>query len=247
MTETTSATAVAVPPGRRLPMRAAFLPSRGLRFLSACQRRYGNVFTVRVPLRGTLVYLADPADIKTVFAGDPSVFHAGEANTTLRGLLGDSSLLVIDDEVHRDRRHLMMPPFHRAAVARQADLIAQIAAANVATWPVGTRFAVAPKMSEITLEVILRTVIGATQPARLAALRKVMPRLLNMGPWEALALANPRLMRRRPWRGLQRRIAEADDLLYAEIADRRADPDLAARTDTRWPCWCGRPTKTHAR
>ncbi len=179
-------------------MRAAFLPSRGLRFLSACQRRYGNVFTVRVPLRGTLVYLADPADIKTVFAGDPSVFHAGEANTRLRGLLGDSSLLVIDDEVHRDRRHLMMPPFHHAAVARQADLIAQIAAANVATWPVGTRFAVAPKMSEITLEVILRTVIGATQPTRLAALRKVMPRLLNIGPWEVLALANPRLMRRPP-------------------------------------------------
>lgn len=232
MTGTTNAAPIALPPGRRLPLRAAFLPNRGLRFIAACQRRYGNVFTVRVPFRGTLVYLADPADIKTVFAGDPSVFHAGEANITLRGLLGDSSLLVIDDEVHRDRRHLMMPPFHRTVVARQADLIAEIAASNVAAWPVGTPFAVAPKMSEITLEVILRTVIGATQPARLAALREVMPRLLNMGPWEVLALANPRLMRRRPWRALQRGIAAADGLLYAEIADRRADPDLAARTDT---------------
>ena len=32
-------------------------------------------------------------------------------------------------------------------------------------------------------------------------------------------------------RGLRRRIAEADRLLYAEIADHRADPDLATRTD----------------
>lgn len=203
----------------------------GSRFVAACRRRYGSVFTLRVAGLGTLVYLADPADIKTVFAGDPRVFHAGEANSILSGLLGDSSLLVIDEDAHRDRRRLMMPPFHRDAVARQTGLMAEIAAENLSGWPVGARFAVAPKMSEITLEVILRTVIGATDPARLAALRKVMPRLLNVSAWTTLALANPRLQRHRPWRGLWRRIEEADRLLYAEIADHRADPDLADRTD----------------
>ncbi len=204
---------------------------RGPSYVAACQRRYGSVFTLRIASIGTLVYLADPADIKTVFAGDPRVFHAGEANSMLSGLLGDSSLLVIDEDVHGDRRRLMLPPFHRDAVARQAGLMAEIAAANIAGWPVGASFAVAPKMSEITLEVILRTVIGATDPARLAALRKVMPRLLTVGPWATLALAKPNLQRYRPWRGLRRRIAEADRLLYAEIADRRADPNLANRTD----------------
>lgn len=103
-----------------------------------------------------MVYLSDPAAIKTVFAGNPSVFHAGEANSMLAGLLGDSSLLLIDDDVHRDRRRLMSPPFHRDAVARQAGPIAEIAAANIAGWPMAKAFAVAPKMSEITLEVILR-------------------------------------------------------------------------------------------
>ena len=110
--------------------------------------------------------------------------------------------------------------------------MAEIAAANIAGWPVGKSFPVAPKLSEITLEVILRTVIGATDPARLAALRKVTPRLLYLRPWETPAIANPNLQRRRPWQGLRRRIAEADALLYAEIADRRADANLAARTDT---------------
>lgn len=201
------------------------------RFVSACRRRYGDVFTLRVAAMGTMVYLADPADIKVVFAGDPTIFHAGEANSVLSSMLGDSSVLVIDEDEHHERRRQMLPPFHRDAVARQTEIMTEIAAANVAGWPVGTTFPVAPKMAEITLEVILRTVIGASDPARLAALRSVMPRLLSVGPWETLALASPGLQRRRPWRRMQRDLADADRLLFAEIADRRADPDLAARTD----------------
>jgi cytochrome P450 len=201
------------------------------RFVAACRRHYGSIFTLRIASLGTVVYLDDPADIKTVFAGDPAIYHAGEANSMLAGLLGDSSVLVIDDDLHRDRRRLMMAPFHRDAVARQADVMAEIAAANIARWPVATEFPVAPRMSEITLEVILRTVIGATDPARLTSLREVMPRLLSLGSWASLSIANPDLQRRRPWRYVRRRIEEADRLLYAEIADRRADPDLAERTD----------------
>ena len=234
-----------LPPGPRLPawVQAALLLRWWPRFVAACRRRYGSVFTLQVASMGTLVYLAEPADIKEVFAGDPGVFHAGEANSILRGLLGDSSVLVIDDDVHRDRRRLMMAPFHRDAVARQEALMAEIAAANIDKWPVGKQFAVTPKMSEITLEVILRTVIGASDPARLAALRDVMPRLLNVGPWASLAIANPNLQRRRPWSRLRRRIDEADRLLYAEITDRRADPTWPS-APTCWPCWSAQVATT---
>ena len=222
-----------LPPGPPLPLlvQSALILRYGSRFFTACQRRYGDVFTLREPLKGTVVYLADPADIKTVFAGDPRVFHAGEANSILSGLLGDNSLFLLDEDMHRDRRRLMVPAFHRDAVAHQAGPMAEIVVENIAGWPVGKSFPVAPKMSEVTLEVILRTVIGATDPARLAALRKVIPRLLYLSPWDSLAIAKPNLQRRRPWRGLRRRIAEADALLYAEIADRRADANVAARTD----------------
>lgn len=222
-----------MPPGPRLPspVQLVLMGVAWPQFVAASKRRYGTVFTLRNSMMGTMVYLADPAHIKTVFAGDPKIFHAGEANSMLSGLLGDSSVLVVDGDVHRDRRRLMMGPFHRDAVARQEALMTQIAAENVAGWPVGRPFAVAPKMSEITLEVILRTVIGATDPARLAALREVMPKLLNVGLWSSFAIANPKLLRRRPWRTLRRHMDEADALLYEEIAERRADPNLAERTD----------------
>lgn len=187
---------------------------------------------MRIATMGTLVYLDDPAEIKKVFAGSPDVYHAGEANMMLSGLLGKSSVLVIDDDVHQERRRQMLPAFHRDAVARQTAVMAHVAAANIATWPVGTEFPVAQKMSEITLEVILRTVIGASDTERLAALRAVMPKLLDVSPLASLAIAKPGLQRFGPWRALRRTMDEADRLLYAEIADRRADPDLATRTDS---------------
>jgi cytochrome P450 family 135 len=201
------------------------------RYVAACRRRYGSAFTLRVSQLGTIVYLSDPAEIKKVFAGDAATYHAGEANSMLSGLLGPASVLVVDDEVHRDRRRLMLEPFTRDAVARQTGIMADIAAADIAGWPVGKSFPVAPRMSKITLEVILRTVIGASDPARLAALRDVMPRLLNLSAFQLLSITSPDLQKRLPWRGVRLRIDQADRLLYAEIADRRADPDLASRSD----------------
>jgi cytochrome P450 len=212
-------------------LQAALMLRFWPRFVSGCRRRYGKVFTLRIAGIGTLVYVDDPSDVKAVFAGDPAVFHAGEANSMLAGLLGPSSVLVVDDEAHRTSRRLMLAPFHRDAVARQTGVMAELAAENIASWPVGTDFAVAPRMSQLTLEVILRTVIGASDPTRLAALRAIMPKLLTLSAWQTLAVANPKLQRRRPWRAVRNHIAEADRLLYAEIAERHADPNLAERTD----------------
>jgi cytochrome P450 family 135 len=223
----------APPPGPRLPawLQTAVMIRFWPRAVAACRRRYGDVFTLRIAGEGTVVYLADPAAIKTVFAGDPRIFHAGEANAMLAGILGEDSVLIVDEDVHRDRRRLMLAPFARDPVARLAPVIAEIAAADIARWPVGREFAVSPRFCGLTLEVIMRTVIGATDPARLDALRRALPRVLDIGPWTMAAVARPELQQRLPWRYLRRRIAEADRLLYAEIAERRADPDLERRTD----------------
>src|ERR1700693_3627060 len=231
MSETDSTALPPGPPLPRLVQAALRLSPYYPRFVAACRRRYGSAYTLRIAFLGTACQLSDPADIKALFAGDPTIYHAGEANSMLTGIVGESSVLVIDEDVHRDRRRLMLAPFRSEAVARQAGVMAEIAAANVAKWPVGVEFPAAPRMAEITLEVILRTVVGATDPARLAALRQVLERLLKMGTFASLCILFPDLQRHRPWRGVRRGIEEVERLLYAEIAERRADPDLAARTD----------------
>ncbi|MGH8966773.1 MAG: cytochrome P450, partial [Actinomycetes bacterium] len=151
-------TARSLPPGPRLPQAIQTVLTWGLPrwWLDRNHRHHGDVFTVRAAPMGTVVYLADPEHVKTVFAGDAAVYHAGEANEVLGGILGASSVLLLDGKDHHRRRRQMLPPFHRAAVRRQVEQIAEIAAAEVATWPVGRTFAAAPRMAAITLEVILR-------------------------------------------------------------------------------------------
>jgi cytochrome P450 len=222
-----------LPPGPRLPrIVQSVLVWRFPRWwLDRCHRRYGDAFTVYAAPMGHLVYLADPADIKTVFAGDPAVYHAGEANAVLGALLGENSVLLLDEARHRDRRRMMMPPFHRDAVRRQTGLMARIAAEEVARWPVGTPFRLAPRMAAVTLEVILRTVIGSDDPTRLATLRRTLPGLVDLNLRSVLAMMHPPVLGWRPWRGLVRRRAAANAAVLAEIAHCRADPRLPERTD----------------
>lgn len=222
-----------LPPGPRLPtlVQSILLRFWWPRVVAACERRYGKTFTLKVTGLGPVVFLADPDDIKEVFAGDHETYRAGEGNAVLQGLLGANSLLVLDGDSHRKWRRLLLTALGRDAADRHADMIREVTAANVSSWPVGRPFPVARRLELITLEVILRTIIGTTDSARLTELLEVIPRILNMHPFTSLAIAYPHLRRRRPWLALNRDFESLDRILFAEIADRRADPDLDARTD----------------
>ena len=73
-----------LPPGPPLPrsVQTALLLRYWPRFVTACRRRYGKVFTLRILSLGTLVYLDDPADIKAVF--DKCVEKIGFVPNVLR-------------------------------------------------------------------------------------------------------------------------------------------------------------------
>lgn len=224
-----------LPPGPPLPapVQTALMYFTPLGFLNACHRRYGDRFTVRVSGVGTMVHLADPADIKAVLRGDPAVFHAGAANDVLSPILGDSSVLVVDGAEHKRSRGMMLPAFHGDSVRRQVQQMVEITAADVVGWPVGEPFPVLPRMQAITLEVILRTVIGVQDPARLAALRDALPPLVEIGSLLSL-LPPPRLLRGvGPWGRLARRKALARALLIDEIGQCRRDPAVGHDSETQ--------------
>src|SRR5207244_4897185 len=88
----------------------------------------------------------------------------------------------------------------------------------------------------ITLEVILRAVFGIEDADRLDHLRGGLNRLLEMGTQSrALAMIVIPPLRatagRRLWERFQRLRAEVDQILYDEIAHRRAAADTADRVD----------------
>src|SRR4051794_6292691 len=102
-----------LPPGPRTPgwVNLAIFTRRPLSMLTAWQRRYGNVFTVRYTGFGAGVYVAEPDAIRAMFTGDQSDLHAGEANSILEPVLGPRSVLVLDGPEHLRQRKLLLPPF----------------------------------------------------------------------------------------------------------------------------------------
>ena len=202
-------------------------------FMEACLERYGRLFTVRLAQIGTFVFVADPAAIKQIFTGDPEQLRAGEANEPLEPVLGSRSVLLLDGAEHMRQRKLMLPPFHGERLERYGELMAEIADRDLDSWPVGRRFPLQPRLQAITLEVILRVVFGVEEPGRLAKLRALLTRLMNvtarpvaMAPWLRRDLGPWS-----PWQQFKRMLDEVDAALYDEIADRRADPRLAERDD----------------
>ncbi len=187
------------------------------------RERYGDVFSSHFPFFGRIVYIADPALVKEVFTGDPAVFHAGEANATVLGdALGDHSLLTLDEGRHLSQRKLLLPPFHGAAVRRYAEVMADATAREVERWPVGRPFSLRPHMQAITLDVILRAVFGVRDGERMDRFRATIPRLGNLSSvLDWLPFMQRDFGGLTPAARFRKALAAVDELIYAEIAERR--------------------------
>ncbi len=86
-------------------------------------------------------------------------------------------------------------------------------------------------MQAIALEVILRAILGVEDPVRLARLRIVLRRIVELAPGVLLMWVWPRLGRIGIWRRQLCWQADAEAPLSEEIANRRAAPDLDRRGD----------------
>ena len=222
-----------LPPGPRWPTGIqTLLFLMGRTYISPrWQRRYGDVFSVHLAPAGHAVVISRPEDIREVFAGPADVFHAGEGNAILGPIMGEHSVLLLDEQRHLAARKRVMAAFHGEAMRGYGEVVERLAADQVARWPVGRPFAVHPSMNDISLEVILRIVFGVTDETRLAEMRPLLRRLVQIGPMVFVGWLYPRLERVGPWRRFQELKDRTDRVLYAEIADRRTATDLAGRTD----------------
>ena len=224
-----------LPPSPPLPRVAqtAIWSRQARRLLYACQDRYGDMFALRIAYEGTWVMLADPAAIKQVFTGDPKVFHAGEGNQILEPVLGKSSVLVLDEKPHMSQRKLLLPPFHGTRMQGYEQTMSEIAEREIETWPTGTPYQLRPRMQAMTLEIILQTVFGVREGERMGALRAALREFLDLttNPQILLPLLLLGPSRVRKFPPFRRRVDRVDELIYREIAERRAAADVEQRDD----------------
>lgn len=198
-----------------------------LQTLRWLHRRYGDAFTIELPLFGKTVVISDPDLIKQLFTGSPDVLYAGETSP-LRPVLGDNSLLTIDGRRHLRQRKLLLPPFHGERMRAYGETMREIAERHVGRWPRRSPFPAQRSMQAITLEVILRAVFGATDAREVARLAQPLRTVLDATASQRRLLllqltsskdAGPRS----PWGRFRKLIEPADAVIRDQIAARRAD------------------------
>lgn len=231
----TAVGAAEYPPGPRVPALLQMLRygRDPLGFLAGTQRRYGDIFTVRFPYFGRIVYVASPELVKAVFTGSPEQFHAGEANATvLKAPLGPGSVLNLDEAPHMRQRKLLLPPFHGERISRYGELIVEMTRAEMESWPVGEPFAMRPHTERITLAVIMRAVFGVHDEERLRRFAVLISEFARrVGTITSLPFLQRDLGRLSPWGKFVRSRDALDAFIYEEIGDRRAEPGHAERDD----------------
>jgi cytochrome P450 len=199
-------------------------------YLERARRRYGSMFTLRVVGLGDTVVVSDPALIKQVFRADPTVLHAG-TGSPLRALLGENSMLGIDEDQHMEQRKLLLPPFKGQRMKAYETMIAEIAAEEIDAWPRDTELSTDQAMQRITLRAILRAVFGA-EGERLRTLETLIPRWTALGSRVSLS---PELRRNFGRWSLWARFldlrAQMDAVLDELIVTAKADPQLEQRAD----------------
>ncbi len=214
------------------PLQTARFLVRPIPFMEHWRRVLGETFSGRFYGPGELVFISDPPSLKALFAADRVNTIAPGRNIILRPLLGPGSLLLQEGEEHLRRRKLMLPPFHGERMRAYESVIAEATERAIASWPQGEEFALHPSMQAITLEVILRAVFGVEDAERRGELRDGLVEILGATASPvAVGLIAPGTRRLPMYRRLNELRRRTDEVLYAEIAERRRDSEAGARDD----------------
>ncbi|MEH1803041.1 MAG: cytochrome P450 [Nostoc sp.] len=223
-----------------------------LEYMEACAKRYGDIFTLRIgPVFTPQVFISNPQAIQQIFTTDPKQLDSGAAAGSGTPLLGPNSLLSLEGKPHQRQRKLLTPPLHGERMQAYGDLICEITKQVTSEWPVGETFTVLSSMQEISFQVILKAVFGLKDGLRYEKLKEILIAILNPKKpiLRAILLMFPLLRQdlgpRSPWGNYLRLRQEMDDLIYAEIQERRSLGDqsrsdilslmMAARDETGEP------------
>lgn len=195
----------------------------------AMRKRYGSLFRSNDSIAGEMVHIADRDLVEQVFKWKPAEYNVAEPREIMEPVVGPASLLLLDGERHMRMRKLMLPPFHGQAIAHYAALIERITHREIDGWSPGETVRMRAAAQTITLEVMIRTVFGISDPDRVAELMRRLPRLSSLNP--VLLAMRKDLGPLSPWGRFIRNRDRVDEILYEEISQRRDDPDRDAHDD----------------
>lgn len=209
-----------------------------VRFVEKVAQQYPDIFTAKVSYTGSafwenLVFINHPQGIEEILTNTNKFAAPGDVNKIMKPLLGEYSLVLLEGERHKQRRKLLMPCFYGDRMRRAyGQLIVNITEKVFGQLPIDTPFSARTAMQDIALQVILEAVFGLYEGERYQQLKRLITVMLEdvlKSPLTSSLLFFPFLQKDlgswSPWGYFVRLQQQIYELLYAEIAQRREQPD----------------------
>ena len=126
--------------------------------------RHGDTYRVYVPARRSYTYVIHhPDDVKRVLVSNHRNYTKGVGLDRVRILLG-KGIMTSEGELWKRQRYMMQPLFHRRVIGGFAELIARTNDRWLERWEGlarrGEPINLTDEMSELTLEIVLRSIFG---------------------------------------------------------------------------------------
>jgi cytochrome P450 len=147
-------------------------------FLSQVHRRYGDVAYFRIGRR-RIYLISHPEYVRDITVTHADNFTKGPALRLAKVTLGEG-LLTSEGDFHRRQRRLMQPAFHAQRVTDYADVFATFARRTRDRWNAGDVFDVRAAMTQLTLEIVAKTLFDAEIEAEVRELGEAMDVTVTM-------------------------------------------------------------------
>jgi cytochrome P450 len=195
-----------------------------LPLLLSLYEEHGPIFSARL-LHHPVIFMLGPEANHFITVAHPESFHWRESSFgDLIPLLGDG-LLTIDDAYHDRAREIMMPAFHREQVRASVEAMIAETTPAIERLRRGQVVDVYEWMRGLAMRIAMRALLGLDpdEAGKGAAAAEHFERALGFYGIDF----HLRLLRGpgSPWSKMVRSRAVLDEIVYGEIAQRRADPD----------------------
>jgi cytochrome P450 len=218
------AATVPYPPGEtRFSMaRTRRFASEPLAVLLESYERFGPVFTLRI-FHANTVFMLGPAANHYILVSHASNFEWRESHfRDLIGLMGDG-LLTIDGDFHRRSRRIMLPAFHHEHLIASVQVMVEEIERALEEFTPGSQIDLYFWTRRLAMRVAMRALFGldpdGERSRSIDAARLFESALSYYSSEYALRVLRGPFT---PWARLQANARKLDELIYSEIAHRRA-------------------------
>ncbi|TWT92963.1 cytochrome P450 [Neorhodopirellula pilleata] len=167
-----------LPPGPDGVVRSTWGIIRDPRgFFEKSVSRYGDPFLMRA-MNGPVVVTGKPVFVEQIFRASPDTFSVF-ARDALIPLLGAGSLLLMEGTRHRAERKRIAPPLHGSCMRTYGNEMQETAQNAIAHYESGANFTGLQIGTDISLNVILKTILGADTAPLLSEFRHLTRKVLS--------------------------------------------------------------------